>query len=310
MDTEEFLNRPLPKKNTSKSDFKNITTEHVSGVNNKSNRIKQGQIDLFVSSIADVSTKSDQFSMQLPFFSLSKRIEKGTRIFKISEKKDGIERIKTLEIQSTDAGFPTIWDKDILLFCTSQIIDAINKGQRVVKTLRVNAYNLLISTDRGTGGNNYTLLVDAIKRLEGARFYVTETKPSSDIKRQFESLAGFIEKATVIEYDDKDRATTIDITLTESFFLALLEKRVLTLNSKYFKITGGIERRLYEIARKFCGKSKKWSISLEKLQERVGSRGTKRKFREKIREIEINGLLDEYNVRYDEKKDIVSFSTT
>jgi len=41
---------------------------------------------------------------------------------------------------------------------------------------------------------------------------------------------------------------------------------VLTLSFDYFRISGGLERRLHELARKYLGHQTKWRISLELLQ--------------------------------------------
>lgn len=46
-----------------------------------------------------------------------------------------------------------------------------------------------------------------------------------------------------------------------------------------------MERRLYEIARKFCGNQKKWQIGLINLQEKTGSNAPVKKFRLNLREI-------------------------
>lgn len=237
----------------------------------KKKLLNQHQLDLFVSAITDVATKSDNHSMEYPFFTLSKKIEKTPKELTVGN--------YTLKIEPGSEGCATIWDKDILLYCASHITEALNRGETVSRTIRAESYSLLKSTGRGTGGNSYIQLLKALKRIKGTQYSIEEKTPEPGIRRQWKMLDGFIKDATVTEYDDKSRALSVDITLSESFFLALLQHQVLTFNPNYFQLTGGIERRLYEIARKFCGNKKTWSISLSKLQQRVGGGGTLRKFR-------------------------------
>ena len=52
----------------------------------------------------------------------------------------------------------TIWDKDILIYCISQIVEALNRGLEVSRTVWVTAYDLLVATHRGTGGASYERL--------------------------------------------------------------------------------------------------------------------------------------------------------
>ena len=46
---------------------------------------------------------------------------------------------------------------------------------------------------------------------------------------------------------------------------------VLTLHRDYFRLRKPLERRMYELARKHCGKQDEWSISLELLRKKCGS---------------------------------------
>jgi hypothetical protein len=60
---------------------------------------------------------------------------------------------------------------------------------------------------------------------------------------------------------------------------------------------------LYEIARKHCGHQTQWTISLDLLQAKAGSKSTLKEFRRAVRQIEADDSLPEYRfvVGHDDK---------
>ena len=101
--------------------------------------------------------------MQHPMFTLSTR--KDTRIIKY-ETNSKNER-KTVYIKPSVDGLPTIFDKDILIFCLSVLMQEKNKGNKISKTIRLTAHDLLKATGRSTGGSNYNQLQKSLDRLHG-----------------------------------------------------------------------------------------------------------------------------------------------
>ena len=72
---------------------------------------------------------------------------------------------------------------------------------------------------------------------------------------------------------------------------------MLSINRDYFKLTGGIERRLYELARKHCGRQPYWKVGVETLWEKSGSQGELKKFRHSIFKGQVDlGTLPDYRV--------------
>jgi plasmid replication initiation protein len=82
---------------------------------------------------------------------------------------------------------------------------------------------------------------------------------------------------------------------------------VLTLHPHYFRLRKPIDRRVYEIARKHCGKQASWEISLEALQQKCGSDDVLRNFRVAIRTLAKGDHLPDYAVRFDETTDKIKF---
>jgi plasmid replication initiation protein len=55
---------------------------------------------------------------------------------------------------------------------------------------------------------------------------------------------------------------TVQVKLSDWLYRAITNLEVLTLSKDYFRLDGGIERRMYELCRKHCGNQETWSIHL------------------------------------------------
>jgi plasmid replication initiation protein len=83
-----------------------------------------------------------------------------------------------------------------------------------------------------------------------------------------------------------------EVTLNDWMFRAIVQdRRVLTINPAYFRLTMGLERRLYELARKHLGKQGSWRINLPRLAEKCGSRRELRKLK-----AELTGIMERDNL--------------
>lgn len=253
--------------------------------------------DFFIADIFDnLPFKDDIASMEHPLFSLSKNKD----LRQLEYVKDHIR----ITIAPSTYGLPTIFDKDVLLYCGSLLMDQVNKGIIPPRTLRISCHDLLVATNRTTNGQGYTLLKKALDRLKGVSIK-TNIKTN---KREITSGFGLIESYTVVESSRvKNRMIRLEITLSDWFYQSILGKEVLTINRNYFRLGKALERRLYEIARKHCGKSPFWQISLKHLKDKTGSTSSLVKFRYFIREITKTDYLPDYRIRLDDK-DIVTFT--
>ena len=119
------------------------------------------QGDFFLCDIFDAIPKDDIASMEHPLFSLATRPDR--RI--LSYAHNGTEITVTPSVR----GLATIHDKDILIFCISQLMAALNAGRTVSRTLTLKAHDLLMATGRETSGDAYRRLREAFERLAGTR---------------------------------------------------------------------------------------------------------------------------------------------
>ena len=253
--------------------------------------------DFFIADIFDnLPFKDDIASMEHPIFSLSKKND-----FRNLEYTNGNVSIT---IAPSTYGLPTIFDKDVLLYCGSLLMEQINKGVVPPKTLRISSHDLLAATNRQTDGDSYKRLKKALDRLRGVSIK-TNIKTN---RREITSAFGLIESYEIIESSRiKDRMIRLEITLSDWFYNSILGKEVLTISRDYFRLGRPLERRMYEIARKHCGKQASWEVGLQNLKDKTGSTSTLNKFRFFVNKIEERNYMPDYTISLSDK-DMVTFS--
>ncbi len=250
--------------------------------------------DLFVCDVAEAVLKDDMASMEHPFFSLSKKPETSIRRYENGD--------RWLEVVPSVKGLATIYDKDILIYCISQLIAKMNDGVPPSPYVRIVAKDLLIFVNRSLGGKDYDALVEALERLDGTRI---RTNIRTGGTEEFEGF-GLIESFKLRRSEKTGRILEIAVKLSDWVFRSIEAKEVLTLHRDYFRLRKPIERRVYEIARKHCGKQDSWKISLEMLKLKCGSRASLKGFRHDIKQLAKGDHLPDYRVSLDDE-DFVTF---
>jgi plasmid replication initiation protein len=255
------------------------------------------QHDLFICDVADAVLKDVMQHMEHPFYSLSKKPEMAVRRYDHNG--------NWVEIKPSYKGLATIYDKDILIYCISQIMHKIREGEAVSRRVRINTHDLLIFTNRGTAGKDYAALVEAIDRLSGTRI---STNIRTGDEEQYDTF-GLIDAASIRRKHGLDgRLLWCDVELSNWVFNAIQAQEVLTLHKDYFRLRKPIERRVYEIARKHCGRQASWTIGLDTLLKKSGSKSSLKEFRRAVRHLVEYDHLPDYNVRFDEDTDNVTFT--
>lgn len=155
------------------------------------------------------------------------------------------------------------------------MIAAMNRDVEVSQVVRFKAHDLLKATNRMTSGQGYEALKAAFERLAGTRISTNIVNGGTE---EFETF-GIIERAKIVRETREGRMQEVEVKLSDWVFSAIKHNEVLTLSRDYFRLRKPLERRMYEIARKHCGKQKEWRISLEKLQIKCGSSSTLKEFR-------------------------------
>lgn len=242
------------------------------------------QPDLFACDIFDALPKDDLASMEHPLFSLATRPD--LTILRYTH--NAVE----IEVTPSVKGRATIHDKDILIYCTSQLMAALNAGRGVARTLSLRAHDLMLATGRETSGDAYRRLREAFERLAGTRITTNIVQGGLEVTRGF----GLIEDWEIQRKTRGGRMVQVRVTLSEWLYAAILSKSVLTLSRDYFGLRRPLERRLYELARKHCGRQPEWRCGLETLQKKTGSASPRRVFRAMLREVALAGNLPDYRL--------------
>lgn len=247
--------------------------------------------DFFICDVTDMVPKDDMGSMEHPIFSLATKPDVHVREYEHKGLK--------IAVMPSALGLATIHDKDILIYCISQLVAALNTGAELHRTLHLKAYDLLVATNRNTDGRGYEQLKGALDRLSGTRIRTNIKTGNEEITEGF----GLIESWRIVRQTDSGRMTELRITLSDWVFNAVRSREVLTLHRNYFRLRKPLERRMYELARKHCGKQDDWVISLDLLQKKTGSVCSEYEFRRLVsgicEEDQANHHMPDYAIALD-----------
>lgn len=286
----------------------------------KKNRPDMGALvpeqgELFRCDITNWPVKDDIASMEFPIFSLAKNKDLDTREYRRGN--------RVVRVIPSSVGAATVFDKDLLLYVASQLIEAKNQGKPISRTVVIDSCDFLLGTERGDGRASFERIVDLLNRLRGTTI---ETNIETGGKLQTEGF-GIIDSYKIMSEKKRSESGTngrgkeitrqvsrvlqFSVTISEWLYNGLVNYEVLTMDRGYFRLTRSIERRLYEIARKHCGEQAIWKINIDLLAEKLGTRVSRAKFRDELRQTIKSDALPEYRIALDlsVKPDDVVFYT-
>ncbi|MCA9068531.1 MAG: replication initiator protein A, partial [Planctomycetaceae bacterium] len=165
-------------------------------------------LDFFVVDVFDATPKGDMASMEHPIFSLSTKPDHRIRRYEHNG--------KFIEIKPSADGLATVHDRDVLIYCISHLIAAINAGESVSQVVRFRAHDLLKSTNRMTNGQGYEALKAALERLSGTRISTNITTGGLEIFETF----GLIERAKIVRESRDGRMQEVEVKLSDWVFNA------------------------------------------------------------------------------------------
>lgn len=273
------------------------------------------QGDLFRCEITNWPLKDDIASMEFPIFSLSKNKDLETREYRRGN--------RVVKVIPSGVGAATVFDKDLLLYIASQLIEAKNQGLPISRTVVVDSCDFLVNTSRGDGRASFERIVDLLDRLRGTTIQtnietggITQTEGFGMIdhykiiseKKRIEKQVGERGKEVTRTVS---RVLQFSVTISEWLYNGLVNFEVLTMDRAYFRLTSSIDRRLYEIVRKHCGDQAMWKINIDLLSEKLGLKASRRQFRALLRQRLLADLLPDYRMALDTdtKPDDVVFYT-
>ena len=221
---------------------------------------ERSQLQPFTVTLEAVRPRDQRDLMERPFFSLAK----AKRIAPIRY------RAGTVEVQVhalPEHGMATIWDADVLIWAASQIVEAEDIGLRSSRFFRFTPYQLLTAIGRGTGQRQYLLLKGTMQRLQSTVVATNIRHGSQWRRQQFSWITEWEERV-----DARGRSNGYEFVLPDWFYRGVIDRSlVLSIDPAYFRLTGGIERWLYRVARKHAGKQPAgWTFDLHHLHTKSG----------------------------------------
>jgi plasmid replication initiation protein len=245
------------------------------------------QIDLFVAPQLDARALRDDVDiMSLPFFS----IEKTPRKEPIEFERIVGDRRQYIRVSPGEFGLATIWDNDIILYLRTQIIEALNRDREVGRRMSFHIHDCLVATGRGTGGKDYEAFKAAMTRLKTTTV-LTNISTSDEIA---DEGFGWLESFKITKRRTAggvDVMASCHVVVSEWLFgLFVNSRRALTVDSAYFDLQGGLERKLYGIVRKHLGQQSRWQIGLDNLKDLCGVKRDLRRFTYDLKKIVEKGL--------------------
>ena len=259
--------------------------------------------DLWSIDPASVSLKDSQQQLEHPFFVLSTKPDTQERHY-------ADDQGNSITITPSGLGMPTILDKDILIYAITHVMHRKNRGEPISRNVVVYSSDMLRFSNRWQSGRDYAALERAIKRLAGCVIQ-TNVRTGDTLETSIFSL---LESAELQRrHDTHGRLMHCEITLSEWLWRAIQANEVLTLHSDYFRLRRPLDRRLYEIARKHCGRQPNWTISLERLRQKCAVKSPLYSFRSQIRQIGRRAAGDDsdhlpgYTIQYIQGRDQVCF---
>jgi plasmid replication initiation protein len=205
--------------------------------------------------------RDTQELMAYPFFSLAKSKRVRPIDFRAGEVTVRVEA-------SAEHGLATIWDADVLIWATSQLIEARDAGIRTSRRIATTPYEILNFIRRGTSVRDYLRLKAALDRLQSTSIATSIRQATARRLHRFSWINEWKECA-----DGRGRPLGLELIVPDWFYTGIVDASlVLTIDAGYFGLSGGIERWLYRVVRKHAGRQKEgWRFDFRHLYRKSGS---------------------------------------
>lgn len=247
--------------------------------------------DFFILDVADAAPKDDLASMEHPVFSLSVKPD----MRELQYEHNG----KRLRVVPSGKGLATIMDKDILLYCISKLVHAMNAGEAITPWVEMSAHEVMVATNWRTNDASYQRFEEALIRLKGT-VLVTDITTQNHIQTKGFGLIDEFEvnrKNEQGELSPFGRMIQVRVKVSDWTFRAVQGMEVLTINPQYFRLRRPLERRIYELARKHVGdQGHPFTIGVALLQKKVGSNSPEKKFRFFLKQIAADRHIPDYDI--------------
>lgn len=161
-------------------------------------------------------------------------------------------------------GLATINDKDLLIWFISKINQRLRNGQKLSNRIRFNPAAYFKDTKKKRGGSQYQQLMQSLNRLKGTMVTIKRHSIKGDLgdayKRayKFGQAFNWIDDFEWVEEDGpKGRLKEVTVRLPDWIIEQIKQgghQMLLSVDEEYFELKKFVEKMLYVIARKYCGR--------------------------------------------------------
>lgn len=257
------------------------------------------QPPLFIADHRERNPRCIQDIMAYPYFSLAKRKRVAPLVF--SSPANDIE----ITVHGLpDYGLASIYDADILLWLTAEIRRHYEKGGLIERKVHFNPRTMLNQIGKAKGGRQIDTLKNALIRLSTNFVHTTVRTEHQKQEGGFHWIDNW---TTATDQDGEEPTGLWSATLNEWLVQGIVQdNNILTLNPAYYRLTSGLEKRLYQIARKHAGKQAHGTfITMVALHAKAGSGDTLKQFAYEVRCMaREKGCILDYNLKVSYHDDV------
>lgn len=226
----------------------------------------------------------DSFSLELPLFALNAHGQQSRWHW---QNRDGRRRLE-VTLRDDTLGRASLYDRELLVYFASQLRQrALDPTQaEPPPRLRFQPTHFLRETGRDLGGRRYQGVLDSLTRLCNTQFQYSVAGLPTQHGQLLQSWRR-----------QDDEHGVIEVELPSWLLQAVRQRELLLLHPEYLALRQPMARRLYELARKHCGRQRQWRIGLEALHLKSGSHACRREFRRMLRDIVARDDLPGYRLQ-------------
>lgn len=247
----------------------------------------QGKLFDYLDSPLHGKVRGEQSIMDFPLFSLAKRPQMEVMTYQM----DGVK----IEIRPSSTGIATMWDKEILIYVLSLMVQRIHRADEVQNVFTFNAHDFFRATGvMRPSSRDYDRFIEALGRLQG-------TQIRTNIKTGTIGTKGFFSWFAEAQATTRETASGIDqlmpvrVQLCDWLVRAVSrDSRIYDYHNDYFRL-GSIERRLYELAQCYC-RDEEYEIPIEVLGAKIGSSSPSRTLKLQLKKIAAESKIPGYAI--------------
>lgn len=243
-------------------------------------------LEIFQALPGPTAVRDAQDLMTYPFFSLAKTKRVAPIDFRSGDVHVRVEG-------SVEHGLATIWDADILIWTTSQIVQARDAGLATSRRLAATPFEILRFLRRGTSVRDYERLRAALDRLQSTSIVTSIRQVAHRRMHRFSWINEWRERVCV-----SGMPLGLELVVPDWLYEGVTDpSKVLTIDPAYFALTGGIERWLYRLVRKHVGtQARGWRFDMPFLHRKSGSLARLSDFAIDLRRIAARQSIPGYQV--------------